>query len=238
MSAPLQPLRCRPECYRAFARQVERLEEPGALLRAAAAIALHEHPDADLDLVERRVESLATAVRERGAGRSPKARQAFLHEVLFDEQGFRGDDQGYSNPSNSYLPMVLATKRGLPITLSLVVVETARRAGIAAFGLDVPAHFLVELEEPAGTLIVDPFHGGRTVTRDELAERLERVLGPTWRAGNPAPRATSRGWLDRILRNLEASFVRAGRLDDFAAMGELRTLLGTARTGPGGPGGG
>ena len=232
MSAPLQPLRCRPECYRAFGRQIERLGEPGALLRAAGSIALHEHPDADLDLVESRVEALGAEARRRGEGRSAKARLGFLHEVLFDEQGFRGDDQGYSNPSNSYLPMVLATKRGLPITLSLVYVEAARRAGIPAFGLDVPAHFLVEVEEPGGSLLVDPFHGGRTLTHDELGERLARVLGPTGQAGHPVQRATSRGWLDRILRNLEASFARAARLEDYAAMGELRTLLGATPSGP------
>ena len=103
----------------------------------------------------------------------------------------------------------------------------ARRAGIPAFGLDVPAHFVVEVDEPGGTLIVDPFHGGRTITRDELAERLDRVVGPNWRTSTPLSRATSRGWLDRILRNLEASFARAARLDDYAAMGELRALLGT-----------
>jgi regulator of sirC expression with transglutaminase-like and TPR domain len=227
MSAPLQPLRCRPECYRAFGAELTRLQEPGALLRAAASVSLHEHPGADLDLVERRVEMLAADVRARGLGRSAKARLAHLHAVLFDEQGFRGEEQGYSNPSNSYLPTVLATKRGLPITLSLLYVEVARRAGIPAFGLDVPAHFVVEVDEPGGTLVVDPFHGGRTVTRDELAERLDRVVGPSWRTNAPLARATSRGWLDRILRNLEASFVRAARLDDYAAMGELRALLGT-----------
>lgn len=228
MSAPLQPLRCRPECYAAFGRALEHLAEPGGLLRAAATIALHEHPEADLALVESRVEALAAEVRRRGEGRSAKARLGYLHEVLFEEQGFRGDDQTYSNPSNSYLPTILATKRGLPITLSLLYVEVARRAGIPAFGLDVPAHFLVEVEEPGGLVVIDPFHGGRTLTRDELSERLARVLGgplpavPNGRAWN---RASHHAWLDRILRNLEGSFARAARLDDYAAMGELRARL-------------
>jgi regulator of sirC expression with transglutaminase-like and TPR domain len=113
-------------------------------------------------------------------------------------------------------------------------VEVARRAGIPAFGLDMPAHFLVEVEEPGGTLVIDPFHGGRTLTQDELAERLARVLGEPVPRGTPArSRATQRGWLDRILRNLEGAFARAARLDDYTAMGELRARL-LATGGPGG----
>jgi regulator of sirC expression with transglutaminase-like and TPR domain len=226
VSAPLQPLKCRPECYRAFGSALQRLAEPGGLLQAAAAIALHEHPEADLALVEARTEALAAEVRRRAEGRSTKARLGFLHEVLFDEHGYRGDEHTYSNPSNSYLPAVLATKRGLPITLSLLYVEVARRAGLAAHGVDAPTHFLVEIEDPPGVLIVDPFQGGRALTQEEVFSRLERVLGGRLRRDvKLLPRATPAGWLDRMLRNLEGSFARAGRLDDFAAMGELRALL-------------
>lgn len=240
MSAPLQPLRCRPECYAAFGRALPRLNEPGGLLQAAAAVALHEHPEADLALVEARTEALAAEVRRRADGRSAKARLGFLHEVFFEEHGYRGDEQTYSNPSNSYLPAVLATKRGLPITLSLLYVEVARRAGLVAHGVDAPTHFLVEVEEPTGVLIVDPFQGGRALTKEEVFTRLERVLGGHLRRDVALlPRATPKGWLDRMLRNLEGSFARAGRLDDLAAMGELRALLASvnaAQESPGSPG--
>lgn len=224
--SPLQPLHCRPECFAAFRAALRDLDEPRGLLRAAAAIALHEHPDADLDLVEQRVEGLAQQVSVQSQGRSSKARLALLHRTLFEEHDFRGDEQTYSNPSNSYLPTILATRRGLPITLSLLYVEIARRVGLVAYGLDAPAHFLVEVEQDGGTMLVDPFFAGRAVTRDELSARLVRTLGST-AAGlaNSLPRATARGWLKRILRNLETSFERAGRADDQAAMAELAALL-------------
>jgi regulator of sirC expression with transglutaminase-like and TPR domain len=225
MSGPIQPLRCRQVCYAAFGAALADLPRPGGLLRAAAAIALHEHPTADLNLVESRVEALAHQVRSVAQGRSAKARIALLHQVLFEEHGFQGDDQTYSNPSNSYLNAILATRRGLPITLSLLYVDVARRVGITAHGLDAPAHFLVEVEEPGGLLLVDPFFRGQALTRAELRQRLERVLGRPLDPDAPPPRATPRGWLDRILRNLEQSFARAGRPDDQAAMSELRALL-------------
>lgn len=224
--SPLEPLHCRPACFKAFRAAVARLDEPGALLRAAAAVALHEHPDADLELVEQRVEGLAQQVSVQAQGRSAKARLALLHRTLFEEHDFQGDVQTYSNPSNSYLPMILATRRGLPITLALLYVEVARRVGLVAHGLDAPAHFLVQVEQDGGPMLVDPFHAGRTVTRDELAARLARALGPQ-AAGlvDSIPTATPRGWLKRILRNLEVSFERAGRAEDQAAMAELAALL-------------
>jgi regulator of sirC expression with transglutaminase-like and TPR domain len=224
--SPLQPVHCRPACFEAFRAALEDLARPGALLRAAAAIALHEHPDADLDLVEQRVAGLAQQVLAQAEGRSAKARLALVHRVLFEEHDFQGDEQTYSNPSNSYFPMILATRRGLPITLSLLYVEVARRVGLEAHGFDAPAHFLVEVEQDGGTMLVDPFHKGSTVTRLELAARLAHALGPS-AAGlaNSIPRATPRGWLKRILRNLEVSFERAGRADDQAAMAELAALL-------------
>ena len=225
MSGPIQPLRCHPACYAAFSAALPHLSEPGGLLRAVAAIALHEHPSADLDLVEERIEGLANQVRAQALGRSPKARLALLHRVLFEEHEFTGDEQTYSNPSNSYLNTILATRRGLPITLALLYVEVARRVGIVAHGLDAPAHFLVEVEEPNGLLIVDPFYAGRALTRAEVLQRLQRTLGRTLPPETELPRASPAIWLDRILRNLEGSFARAARPDDYAAMGELRALL-------------
>jgi hypothetical protein len=90
VSGPIQPLRCRPACYAAFGEAVARLGEPGGLVRAAATIALHEHPSADLALIEQRIEALAEQVRTQALGRSPKARLALLHRVLFEEHDFRG----------------------------------------------------------------------------------------------------------------------------------------------------
>jgi regulator of sirC expression with transglutaminase-like and TPR domain len=111
-----------------------------------------------------------------------------------------------------------------------------------AHGVDAPTHFRVEIEEPKGVLIVDPFQGGRALTQEEVFTRLERVLGGHLRRDvTLLPRATPKGWLDRMLRNLEGSFARAGRLDDYAAMGELRALLASVTPGEekaGGSGGG
>jgi regulator of sirC expression with transglutaminase-like and TPR domain len=225
VTGPIQPLRCRAACYTAFGQALAHLSEPGGLLRAASTIALHEHPSADLDLIEARVEGLAGQVRAVAQGRSQKARLALLHRVLFEEHDFQGDEQTYANPSNSYFNTILATRRGLPITLALLYVDVARRVGIVAHGLDAPAHFLVEVEEPDGLLIVDPFHRGTALTRAELMARLERALGRPLPPDAHVARATPAGWLDRILRNLEGSFARAARMEDYAAMGELRALL-------------
>ncbi len=73
---------------------------------------------------------------------NPKALIARLHQVLFDERGFTGNADDYYAPENSYLPCVLESRRGIPVTLSLIYKSVAQRVGLSARGINTPAHFL------------------------------------------------------------------------------------------------
>jgi regulator of sirC expression with transglutaminase-like and TPR domain len=104
---------------------------------------------------------------------------AHLHDVLFDEEGFTGNEDDYYNTANSYLPEVLRTKRGLPITLSLVYKVVAERLGLRAWGVGLPGHFQCAAskstaEDHAGR----PFAAGRLITVDEAHARMQEMLGP------------------------------------------------------------
>src|SRR5206468_6452152 len=103
--------------------------------------------------------------RSRVRGGQPQALLVHLHEYLFTELGFAGNIEDYYNPYNSYLPSVLATKRGLPITLSLVYKIVAERLGLRAWGVGLPGHFLIGVEcEPGNKMLVDTFASGRIIT--------------------------------------------------------------------------
>ena len=95
------------------------IDSPVALLNGAIAISMHEMDDVDPSAVEATIQGYADTVRSRVRGRQPQALLAHLHDVLFEEEGFRGNTQDYYASGNSYVPAVLETKRGLPITLSL-----------------------------------------------------------------------------------------------------------------------
>jgi regulator of sirC expression with transglutaminase-like and TPR domain len=225
-----RPAYCRPAAYRAFAAALPDAESPQGLFRAAWAIARHELPEADVASGEAVVARLAGAVRRRVRSQSPKALLAHLHDLLFDVLGFRGNTEDYYQPANSYLPEVLRTRRGLPITLTLVYRRVAAELGLAVHGVNSPGHFLAEVEaEEAGglrSMYVDPFFGGGLLTAEEVFERISQATG---RDVEPARehlrRATASQWLMRILHNLQAVFAATGRERDVLAMEELQALL-------------
>ena len=94
-----------------------------------------------------------------------------LNQYFFNELGFAGNVNNYYDRGNSYVHEVLASRRGIPITLALVYCELAGQLGLTAAGVSFPGHFLIKLRMPQGEVVVDPF-SGRSLSRDELDERL------------------------------------------------------------------
>lgn len=235
------PAYCRPAAYEAFAREVPHVETTRGLFRGAYAIALHERPQADVAAGEALVDSLAETVRSRVHSASADARLAHLHDVLFDVVGLRGNEEDYYNPANSYLPDVLETRRGLPITLTLVYKCVAEGVGLTVHGVNSPGHFLaaVECDSSAGnggasqpnadrtpSMYVDPFYGGGLLTENDVFARIAETTGrDVPRSRSLLARATGRQWLERMLLNLQAAFATLGRERDLLAMQELAALL-------------
>ena len=96
----------------------------------AVAIAMHQVENVDIAEFDATLQKYADAVRSRVRGSQPQALLAHLHDVLFEEEKFTGNQEDYYNTANSYLPEVLRTKRGLPITLSLIYKVVAERLGL------------------------------------------------------------------------------------------------------------
>jgi regulator of sirC expression with transglutaminase-like and TPR domain len=225
MSAP-EPVYCRPEAYRLFHQAVRQLDTTEGLLRAAIAVSMHELDDVNAGLVFDVVHSLADEVCSRVKNQSPDALLAHLHEVLFDEHGFAGNTDDYYSTANSYVPEVVLTKRGLPITLALVYKAVAEKVGLKVTGINAPGHFLAAVQVNGSRMIVDPFCGGRTLSPGEAERCIEETMGQKIPEGeNVLSEASNRQWIARILRNLQAVFAEDGRERDEAAMRELAGLL-------------
>lgn len=142
------------------------------VLEAAVAVAQDELPDLDVQAVLAEVDALAERLRRRlPADAAPLQRLRLLNQYFFQELGFAGNVNNYYDPGNSLLPVVLQTRRGIPLTLALLYIEIASQAGLRAQGVSFPGHFLVKLHLPRGEVVIDPF-SGRSLTRDELEERL------------------------------------------------------------------
>jgi regulator of sirC expression with transglutaminase-like and TPR domain len=162
---------------------------------AAMLIAAHADPTADIGAALDHLDALA---RRCAAATFPS-----VHDVLFAREGFTGDRERYEDPANSMLHRVLERRRGIPITLSIVVVEVARRVGVVVEPIGMPGHFLVR--DAATDAYCDPFDGGRALDVDGCRRRFHEIFG-TDRVFSPellAPVST-RAVLARVLANLEA----------------------------------
>lgn len=203
-----------------FSDLVSRADDDISLPAAALAIARIAYPALDMDHWLDEMESLRedarVAVSRQGRGRALET----VFELLFDVLGFDGDRQNYYDPRNSFLNDVLERKKGIPITLALVTLETARAAGVPLVGVGFPGHFLVG-HPPTGRYL-DVFRRGLPVTRDGLLELLRRQgIGPNgWRDDFLAPVQKSQ-ILARMLNNLRRHYAQTGNgsaLDTVIAM--------------------
>lgn len=202
------------------------------VLEAAAAVAQDEMPDTDVQGVLAQVDALAERLRRRlPADAAPLQRLRLLNQYFFQELGFAGNVNNYYDAGNSLLPVVLETRRGIPLTLALIYIEIATQAGLRAQGIAFPGHFLVKLHLPRGEVVVDPF-SGRSLTREELEERLlpfrRPVEGfeidevPLGLFLQPAP---PRDVIARLLHNLKEIHRSAQDLARLAAVQRRLVLL-------------
>ena len=110
--------------------------------------------------------------------------------------------------------------------LSEVLHHVAARVGLVVRGINTPGHFLALVEGEGAPMIVDPFSGGRVLSREEAFVRVERATGlQVLRTDDPFPVATPRDWIVRILQNLFFAFLHHGRERDARAMKELQALV-------------
>jgi S1-C subfamily serine protease/regulator of sirC expression with transglutaminase-like and TPR domain len=172
------------------------------LLHAALLIAALDNDELDVGFYRRAVDDLAAEfVDSLPADVTPTDRLAAFHRFFFEEQGFHGSRTNYYTPSNSYLNEVIDDREGLPITLSLLYVELARRAGLEAEGIGLPGHFVAQVKLPESEpQLIDVFDRGRSMSRDEAVTQVVG-RGLEWDDEYLRPQ-TPREIITRMQRNL------------------------------------
>lgn len=181
-----------------------------SLTEAAVSVAQDEYPQLDPQAVLADLDALADRLKRRlPADVAPMQKLRLLNRYFFQELGFAGNVNDYYDARNSYLPEVLRTRRGIPITLALVYIEIAGQLGLVAHGVSFPGHFLVKLSLPRGEVVIDPF-SGHSLSREDLDERLapyrrQRGLVGEFEAplGLFLQAAPPRDVIARLLRNLK-----------------------------------
>ena len=198
-----------------FARAVDRPDPEIDLAEAALLIATDAYADLDvghyLHILDEIAEPLEVRLPEGAL--LPDLLDA-LHGHLFGELGFFGNAEHYYEPQNSYLNEVLDRRRGIPISLSVVYMEVARRIRLEVVGIGLPGHFIVEARRADASALLDPFHGGESLTLEDCERLVSEVYGGTVPfAEEYLVPVTKRQILGRILNNLKMIYLNEGNAE-------------------------
>jgi regulator of sirC expression with transglutaminase-like and TPR domain len=188
------------------------------LAAVALGLAQDEYPAFDPDCYLGEFDHFADRLRTRLRG-PLCVRVAALTDLLFHQEGFRGDSERYYDPENSYLNRVVDRRLGLPITLSILAMTVARRAGLHVQGVGLPGHFIARAADGLQVVLFDPFHGGRALTPADCERLVEQSTGQPFHVGPDTLAPTPAGAIvRRMLTNLKAVYLRQG---DFRRAGRV-----------------
>ena len=123
-----------------------------------------------------------------------------INHFLFMEIGFKGNKENYYDPENSFLDKVIDRKLGNPILLSMIYLLLTKRLELPFYGVNMPAHFLVQYADSGEPIYIDPFNQGELITRSDCQERI-KSLKLTWQEdylSNPSNKQI----IARMIQNL------------------------------------
>lgn len=161
-----------------FTEIMSRKDEEINLAEAALSIAAEEYPHLDIPLYLDKLDRMGDLARERARDRVDSLDQiSALNSVMFEELKFCGNRGNYYDPRNSFLNEVIDRRTGIPITLTAVYIEVARRIGLFIEGVGMPGHFIARYEATGDDVFIDVFNGGRLMGEMECAEMLVEMSG-------------------------------------------------------------
>lgn len=170
------------------------------------------YPEMNPEIYRAEINRMAEVLRERiqPNAASPAVIRTLNH-YLFEELQFSGNRENYYLPENSYINTVLETKKGIPISLSVVMLLLAERLNLPLHGIGMPGHFLVSWLDAQDEIYIDPFNKGRMLTRGEIesqpSEDDKGLLGQYLR------KVSTRQIIARMIRNLIHIYTQGGETE-------------------------
>ncbi len=196
---------------RLFAEMASRKDEEIELAKAALFFAKEEYSDLDVEKYLTKLELMSEEIK-RGVRHNtdPHFMISEISRYLFTEEGFRGNEDDYYDPRNSFLNDVLDRKTGIPITLSLLYMEIASRLGLTLSGVGLPGHFIVKYSGVEEEILIDPFNKGRILSNKDCKEILDRIYGGRMQFHSEFLQpVTKKEILSRMLHNLKGIYLNS-----------------------------
>jgi regulator of sirC expression with transglutaminase-like and TPR domain len=197
------------------------------LIRGALVIARTEYPHLEIEEYAGRVETMARRAAALAPGQDPHRILAALNEVVFEQANLRGNRENYYDPRNSFLNDVLDRGLGIPITLSIIYMEVAKRVGFPLSGVGMPGHFLLKHHgEDGQERLIDCFNRGDILSRQDCQSRLDEIYSGEMKLRPEFLHPISRRQiLTRMLNNLKTVYLSTRNFRKALPLADLVLVL-------------
>jgi regulator of sirC expression with transglutaminase-like and TPR domain len=211
-----------------FYQEIQQLDQQIDLGKAALYIAKEEYPNLDIEEYLNAIDTMASEIQERlPEQRYPLRVLQTINKYLYDDLGFTGNKDDYYDPRNSFLNDVIERRTGIPITLSLLYLEIARRLDFPMVGIGMPGHFMIRPEFENVGIFVDAFNRGEIMFNEDCEERLSQIYQQPI-SSIPAELlqpVSNRQFLARMLTNLKMIYLSRRNFSSSVAAVERILLL-------------
>lgn len=209
---------------RRLGREFDGPEEPIDLEEGAFIISKFGFPEINTTIYQRRLDDMAADIRVLAGGRAaPLDMFMKLRSYLFSDLGFIGNREDYYNPNNSFLNKVIDYRKGIPITLSVLMLVLGQRLGVKLHGIGMPMHFLVQYDDGSRMFFVDAFNSGIIITRDQC--RLMLASSGVRLTPEMLTPVTVRDVIERMWRNLHLAYQQQGDEEEANRVGEILAFI-------------
>lgn len=195
-----------------FYQEIHQADDNINLAKAALYIAQEEYPDLDINHYLNILDKMAVEVEKLlPIERYPLRVIQTINKYLYNDLGFAGNTNDYYDPCNSFLNDVIDRRLGIPITLSLVYLEIAKRLNFPMVGIGMPGHFLIHPDFPDAGIYVDAFNQGEILFPQDCKNRLTQIYGQVVQLPQSfLEPVNSRRFLGRMLANLKLIYLNRG----------------------------
>lgn len=197
------------------------------LIRGALMIARTEYPDLDIEEYAARIDRMAARAASHAPDRDPQSTLTALNQVVFEQANLRGNREDYYDPRNSFLNDVLDRGLGIPITLSIIYMEVARRVGLQLSGVGMPGHFLLKhFGQDGQERLIDCFNRGDILSRQDCQMRLDEIYSGEMKLRPEFLHTISRRQiLTRMLNNLKTVYLSTRNFRKALSLADLILVI-------------
>jgi regulator of sirC expression with transglutaminase-like and TPR domain len=216
-----------PVARQRFYQEISQPHDQIDLARASLYLAQEEYPELDVEEYLNALNTMAAEISDRlPPERYPLRIISTINRYLYQDLKFAGNTQDYYDPRNSYLNQVIDRRTGIPITLSLLYLEIAKRLDFPMVGVGMPGHFLIRPVVAEMQVYVDPFHLGEVMFEQDCQDRLTQIYGEAIQFQPEFLEAVNpHRFLLRILSNLKAIYLNHRDIERCLAVTERMLLL-------------